>query len=249
MVASDCSGVRLNAIVSLHDVMPETFAKAQAWVQRLCVLPPERVALLVVPGRRWSTRDITTLRRWQSDGFELAAHGWSHHLCHPTRGLHTLHRILLSRTAGEHLGQQRGALIGLLGRSHAWFEENGLQPPELYVPPAWAMGALRRADMNAAPFRYFETISGLIDTVTGERRRLPLLGYEADTRSRALFLSAWNLVQRAMHTANRPLRLSIHPFDDEMRLSRMLDRDLERVEAVAYRGALCAEPAPVQHAR
>ena len=225
----------LTAIVSLHDVMPETFSRAEQWVERLRGLGPKATTLLVVPGGEWSSAQARTLRIWQEEGFELVSHGWSHRLQFPTRGLASLHRYCISRNAGEHLGQTRAQLYELLVRSHAWFGRHDMAAPEMYVPPAWALGQLSRSDLAVSPFRFVETTTGILECKTGRIRRLPLLGYEADTTFRALFLTAWNRLNRSMHTDSRPLRLSIHPYDDTLRLSQELDCDLRRVRAVRYR--------------
>ena len=223
----------MKALVSLHDVMPETMDRVESILEWLGDLGIPPVTLLVVPGKPWSSGQIEGLRRLAGRGHVLAAHGW----CHRTtpRGLrHRLHAAFLSRNVAEHLALDSAGILALLSRSHAWFAANGLPPPMLYVPPAWALGAIRPDDLARAPFRVIETTFGLIrppardraDPPTGKPRfeRLPLTGYEADTAVRAAFLRRWNQSQvRKAARHGKPLRLSIHPDDPRLRLADQLE--------------------------
>ena len=71
----------LAALVSIHDVMPETRTQVTAMLARLR-LPCEAVTLLVVPGKDWQEGDLDWLRSLQNAGHPLAGHGWSHR-CQP----------------------------------------------------------------------------------------------------------------------------------------------------------------------
>jgi hypothetical protein len=139
------------------------------------------LVLLVVPGRDWKPLQVAQLAHWQRQGMELAGHGWSHRAERIGTLYHRWHARFISRQAAEHMSLPRPALRQLLTDTHRWFEHHRLAPPELYVPPAWALGALRREDLAASAFRYFETTSGLYDVVSGARKHLPLMGFEADT--------------------------------------------------------------------
>ena len=233
----------LPALFSIHDVMPETLERTGALIARMrhAGLPPP--ALLVVPGRAWNRDGVARLRAWQDEGAELVAHGWRHET--RPRGLyHRLHALLISRQVAEHLAQDQAGVRALMRRSRDWFGEQGLTPPTTYVPPAWALG-LPAGQLLDLPFSCVETLSGVY--LKRERRpgddlgrhfaqhfshdlshhRLPLLGFEADTRWRARFLRFWNAWQRrAAERRGRPLRIGIHPQDAELRLSDELDRVL-----------------------
>lgn len=235
----------MRALVSIHDVMPETLER----VGRLLALMPEPVfcgvVLLVVPGRDWQPSAVAQLMRWQRQGLELAGHGWSHRAESIRGWYHRCHSRWVSRHAAEHLSQPRDALCELLERNYRWFSHQGLHPPSLYVPPAWALGALRREDLAACPFSYIETARGLWHLPSGRRRALPLIGFEADTPARAALLRAWNRANGLWAGSARPLRLSIHPYDDELLLSDQLRHWLSRIsEPVNYRALF--EPAPAR---
>ncbi|WP_347330190.1 polysaccharide deacetylase family protein [Marinimicrobium locisalis] len=235
----------MRVLLSIHDVMPETLER----VGRLLALMPEPlsrgVVLLVVPGRDWQPKDLAQLARWQSQGLELAGHGWTHRAERIRGWYHRCHSRWVSRHAAEHLGQPRAVLRELLERNYRWFVHQGLRPPSLYVPPAWALGELTSEDLAASPFSYIETARGLWHLPSGRRRALPLVGFEADTPVRAALLQAWNRANGLWAGPNRPLRLSVHPYDDELLLSKPLRHWLARVsEPVNYRAVLAPAYAP-----
>lgn len=206
-------------VVSIHDVMPESLEEVE---NLLGLLARHRVAaatLLVVPGRNWSVRELAVLRSWQEAGWVLAGHGWRHRCGPPKTLVHRLHSRLISRDVAEHLALCRRQIVDLMRRCHQWFADNRLSSPTLYVPPAWALGAVRRRDLCGLPFRTVETLLGLFDPGADRFFPLPMAGFEADTAPRAVFLKGSNAVNRwwARRTG-RPLRVALHPFDLRYRL-------------------------------
>ena len=113
--------------------------------------------------------------------------------------------------------------------------EHGLTPGPLYVPPAWALGAVNKRRLAALPFRYYETLGGLYDARDQRFQPMPLLGFEADTTLRAWSLNLFNRGNYlAALASGRTLRVSIHPQDLQLRLGaqvlpwvRRLERPLE----------------------
>lgn len=207
--------------------MPDTLDRVEALLSMVPEPARPGTVLLVVPGRDWRVADVDRLHRWQAQGLELAGHGWQHRAPVIRGWYHWCHALVISRRAAEHLSQPREALQSLLARNYQWFIGHRLAPPSLYVPPAWALGALTRQDLAASPFDYVETTSGLRHTRTGIDRRLPLVGFEADTRWRAWLLRAWNLGNRRRAGEYRPLRIALHPGDADLYLARDLRRTLQ----------------------
>ena len=209
------------ALFSIHDVMPHTLGDVQqlldGFTDRSMPLP----ALLVVPGRDWQDHHMARLREWEAAGAELIAHGWRHET--RPRGLsHRLHAALFSRNVAEHLALDREGVLALMRDSREWFARQGLGVPTTYVPPAWALG-LPRAAFGELPYRCVETLRGVILTGRGgvTLRRLPLVGFEADTR------------------------VSIHPRDADLRLGEDLRAEMARGwRCLRYRD-LDAESPPV----
>ena len=224
------------ALVSVHDVMPETLDRVAGLLELLGRRGIAPATLLVVPGRDWDARGLARLRAWARAGHELAAHGWSHRAPRLRSARARAHARVISRHAGEHLDRGSREIRALIQRSHGFFAANGLPRPALYVPPAWALGALRPADRVGLPVRRIETLAGLLELDTGRLRPLPLVGFEADTAARAATLRAANGAQRALARATgRPLRVAIHPHDRRLRLSADLDRLLaEPLRPLAY---------------
>ncbi|EAR08735.1 polysaccharide deacetylase family protein [Reinekea blandensis] len=222
-------------LISVHDVMPQTMSQVASILHKvLNEVPPEAVLLLVVPGLDWSQEQRRQLQMWQRAGYELAGHGWLHHTRRVSTLYHRLHRWLLSRDAAEHLSLTTSELKALVQANADWFPAHGLKPPKVYVPPAWAPGCLNLDDLSAAGFDCLETTAGLINLPTGKRRVLPLVGFEADTRARAMFLNVWNRLNAVMARPNRPVRLSIHPFDTEYLLADQLNVLIAESQAMRW---------------
>lgn len=219
------------AILSLHDVMPETLPEVEevlAYARREG-LPP--MTLLIVPGRAWSTPHLDRLREWAGNGHELAAHGWRHEVTVRKTLYHRLHGALLSRNVAEHLSLDSREIFELMHRSHQWFVEKKLPLPSLYVPPAWALGHLEPDHLKHLPFEKIEVLRGFLFPASGRLLRLPMVGFEADTPGRALAVRAWNAFQRLQHhLSSRPLRIGLHPYD----LNLNLERDLRNLLAFPF---------------
>lgn len=213
-------------LVSVHDVMPETLVPVEQ-VVRLVERTGHMATLLVVPGREWSATALDTLRRMQASGHRLAGHGWSHRV-EAIHGLkHRLHGRLLSRNAAEHLALPPERIIERIHRCYVWFPEHGFEPPDLYVPPAWALG-LKRTQLAGLPFGRIETLLGFHDLASGRFETVPLVGFEADTATRALALAIQNRLQLRLGRARRLLRVAIHPRDLQLRLARHVEPILRR---------------------
>jgi len=207
-------------LVSVHDVMPETLDRVLALVTRLAHVRPAPLTLLVVPGRAWGGPELRALARLERAGHELAGHGWAHCSPAPRSLYHRLHAAFLSRRAAEHLALDVEAVVELMARCHRWFRQAGLGSPHLYVPPAWAMGAVPRARLAALPFRHYEGLGGVYDARRNRLRRLPLAGYQADSPGRVHGLRAWNALNIAWARASgQPLRVAVHPDDLDLPLA------------------------------
>jgi hypothetical protein len=219
----------MQALLTLHDVMPHTLSRVSALIQRLPASALPRLTLLVVPGLAWESDQLVQLRQWQRQGLTLAGHGWLHQCRRIVTTYHHLHSRFVSRQAAEHLSCSRQELLDLVQDCHQWFPQHGFSGPDYYVPPAWARGALTRADLRTLPFRYFEDTSGIYDSATNRYARLPLAGFEADKSWRRYSLLAWNALNSRLCSPQHPLRISIHPFDSDLLLARDMWQMLEQV--------------------
>lgn len=213
--------------------MPETFDRVNAILAEMPREARHHLVLLVVPGRNWPKEQIDCLREWQSGGLILAAHGWGHQAKKIQGWYHRCHSLLVSRDVAEHLSLSPEEISTLLQRSFDWFGQHDLKSPDLYVPPAWAMGRIDKALLRASPFRYFETTWGMYDSHHHQFKWLPLLGYEADSSFRKYSLRGWNFCNRVV-AGKRPPRVSLHPFDLEYRLARDVGIILSQVHGLDY---------------
>ncbi len=213
--------------LSIHDVMPTTLARVGSLIAlcKACGWPPP--VLLVVPGADWDVGGIATLRQWQADGHELAGHGWHHRIERYGGAWHRLHGALISRDVAEHLALDAEGILSLMRRCHAWFEAQGLVPGELYVPPAWALGALPRARLNEQPFGSVETLQGIYTVASGRWHHRALLGYEAGNRFQYRALQISNALNR-LRAPQAGLRIGLHPQDAQLPLAGAMRRDLRR---------------------
>lgn len=218
------------AIVSVHDVMPSTLSRVKRILEVLKKAGVPPATLLVVPGRGWSDDGIEALREFASAGHPLAGHGWAHKATSKNRTLyHRLHALLISRNEAEHLSLPPDALADLVQRCHAWFPSVGLPTPDIYVPPAWALGSLEMKDLKGLPFRWYEVLRGYLDVRNDESRWLPLVGFEADTTFRQVSLRFWNHLNAAVARSGvGPLRISIHPDDLDLLLKNDIPKLLGR---------------------
>ena len=231
-------------LVSIHDVMPNTMSRVQMLIDAAASSGVQNLTLLVVPGLSWTPHDLETLRRWQDKGLALAGHGWVHNCASPKSWYHRLHSLLLSRNVAEHLSCQNvRERIALVQRCGEWFEGHRLGMPHLYVPPAWALG-IPQDEFAQLPFCLVETLTGVADCRTGTVHRLPLLGFEADTKFRRLFVAGFNRANAVVAGWGRqPVRVSIHPYDLELLLADDLRRCLRRCgEGSRYDRFLDREP-------
>lgn len=224
------------ALFSIHDVMPSTIGDVGALIEMCRQHGIEKMTLLIVPGCPWQSTDLRQLRIWASMGCDLAGHGWEHR-CRSVRGWkHRIHSLLLSRDVAEHLSLRESCIVSLINDCAEWFESNGFHCPDLYVPPAWALGLVSRSKLPDLPFSMIETLSGVRLVEDSSQHRLPLLGFEADTWLREWSLRSFNRAnQLAACMRDKPIRVAIHPRDHHIRLRQDLERTLERRwTAVSY---------------
>lgn len=211
--------------LSVHDVTPQTMAGVRRLLDQLSSIEPGKIQLLVVPGLNWNASELDQLQQWQQAGFEFSGHG-RFHRCERIHGFnHRMHSWLISRNVAEHLALDTAGIESMIVDCHAWFGDHDLKPPKWYVPPAWAMGKISRPQLAKLPFRYYEFQTGVLDSAAERFYRCPLVGFEGDTQIRATFLRMFNLTNRLIAKCfRRPLRISIHPNDLDLKLKSSMLR-------------------------
>ena len=235
------------ALVSVHDVTPETLPRVEEIVCFLRAGSVSTLTLLVVPGSSWSPGQVRRLRSWQDGGIELAAHGWLHR-ARRIHGLrHRLHARAISRGEAEHLALSEPEIDEVVRRSHGWFARVGLRSPSLYVPPAWAPGRLPTGRRRALPFSYYETLHGVYDARRHEGRWMPLTGYMADTRLRTVLLKNVNAL--LLRLSWPVVRIALHPEDLRLPLREDLVRHLGRFQQFSTYTELMRRTPPKTPAR
>ena len=215
--------------LSIHDVMPETLLEVRLLLEQIeRLFPGCVVTLLVVPGRDWKKADLDQLQCWAADGHKLAGHGWRHRTESITTHYHRLHSFWISADVAEHLSASSGQIQKLLEKCFSWFAKHQLPNPDLYVPPAWALGRIPRHALGEYGFRWYELTSGYYDASTDRFCRVPLLGYEARHLRQKELLKLSNSINRLWAKCCGQLRIGLHPYDRFMFLRHDLHNDLER---------------------
>lgn len=223
---------RTKSLISIHDVMPHNLSKIDYCLSQLKRNHIEHCYLLVVPGLMWDECSITKLRYYVAQGHTLVAHGWIHKTLNICTTLHRFHSLLISKDVAEHLCWSKFEAISNMRRSRSWFAENRLPVPDLYVPPAWALGRLGMEDLVQTGFRYVETTTGVFDLCTQKRYLLPLVGYEGFSVFSLIALRVSNACNRGLNNLfrARALRVATHPDDFDLGLSKSLHKILTRVK-------------------
>lgn len=209
---------------SVHDVSAANIERATHLVERLEQAGIKPLTILVVPEGDWPPEAIDRLRDWAAEGHLLAAHGWSHRALDRPDLWHRFHSAVLSRDAAEHLSRSRTEVASIVERSAAWFAAHGLPSPTFYVPPAWAVGRLPVRAYWKFGFDAVETLTGITATRTGKHRLLPLAGFEADTRFRQVSVRCLDWLNLCIaRVSGRPIRIAVHPTDEDLLLRSDLD--------------------------
>lgn len=222
------------AHISIHDVAPHTLEPVGRLLATLQDEGVGRVMLLVIPGGAWSEQDLDILRAWVTQGHVLAGHGWEHEATQIDTFYHKVHSRILSRNVAEHLSKTEEELVDLMQRNFEWFSLHDLPSPTHYVPPAWALGSLPRDRLRELPFRTVEVLRGVIEVKSGKLIPMPLLGYEADTWVRAVFLRGFNALNSLLcRFSGWCSRISLHPHDATYRLNHRIFMDCRAFELEA----------------
>ena len=228
------------AIVSIHDVMPSTMDQTAELIELCANRGVNQTTLLVVPGLEWSPPMLDQLRDWQNSGHEIAAHGWIHQCGKISSWYHRGHSLVLSRRAAEHLSLAETSIFELMTRAAQWFDDNFSAIPQLYVPPAWAMGSISLDRIWKTPFRMIETLTSILDVKQRQTLRLPLLGFEADTIIRQCLLQTSNKLNLALaKRIGSTIRIAIHPYDHQLRLAKQLKGCLRQVNKTMHYSEAC----------
>lgn len=215
---------------SIHDVAPDTIGLARQILSDLARSNIKSVTLLVIPdARSWTAQSLAVLKSLEDEGYVLAAHGWTHNNKPPRSIYHKVYSALFSRNAAEHLDKNSAEILEIMRRSRGWFEASGLCSPSLYVPPAWALGAVSLEMAAATGFAFVETLTGIYETSTHTFHRLPLVGFQAFTTFQAVVLRVSNTINEAIADATGvPLRVAVHPYDLSLLSSGELEAMVER---------------------
>ena len=214
--------------VSIHDVKPNNLKKIEVIISLLHKHNIHKITILVVPGLNWKKKHIEQLYNWQNYGIKLAAHGWQHKASLKKTFYHKIHSVIMSGECAEHLSKNEDEIINIVKNSYNWFNKNNLNIPKLYVPPAWAIGNIRKQSIANLPFKTIECTTGVIKNK--KYYFVPLIGFEARNLYKAFFLKIFNKFNYILALFWGKVRLGIHPDDFELYLNKDINIYLKKVK-------------------
>ena len=181
---------------------------------------------MVIPGLDWKFHQIKKLKLWQNSGIEIAAHGWKHEAQEKKSLYHKIHGFIMSANCAEHLSKNKQEIIELVNESYNWFIDNGLKKPTLYVPPAWALGKVKKEELYQFNFTHFECTTGMFHKQ--KYSFLPLLGFEENILLGALLRRFFNSLNFILARFTGVIRIAIHPNDFNLYLKKDLEKYLTK---------------------
>ena len=209
-------------LTSIHDVGPRFEAEVDQLRDRLArQLPPERIALLVVPDH-WGGAPLKAgspfalrLRLWSDAGAEVFLHGWFHQD-------RSAHASKLARAKARHLTAGEGEFLGLpyalacarMRAGTALLEDIVGRRIAGFIAPAWLYGAPARRALTDCSFALAEDHWRVWNPQSGRvLSRSPVLTWASRSPARiASSLLAGRLLPpllRKFPTA----RIGVHPGD------------------------------------
>ncbi len=216
----------MKAYISIHDVSPSNLNNIENIIFRLSDrFNINKISILVIPGLNWNNKQINKLKTLQKKGVQIVAHGWLHKTKNIKTLYHKLHSLIISDRCAEHLSQSRQDINIIISNSYNWFIENGFQKPTLYVPPAWALGKIKRDDLKNLQFTYYECTTGLIHN--NKYHFLPLIGFEEKFWCKSLLRRFFNSFNFILASFTGIIRIAIHPNDFNLYLKNDLEKYLK----------------------
>ena len=219
----------MKAYISIHDVGPESLNQVENIISRLSSkFDMNKLSILVIPGLNWEKKHINKIKSWQNNGIKIAAHGWLHKSKKIKTIYHKFHSIIISAKCAEHLSINRQDINNIVSNSYNWFIENDFQSPYLYVPPAWALGKIKRTDLNKLNFTHFECTTGFIHN--NKYHFLPLIGFEEKFLWKSLLRRFFNSFNFMLASFTGVVRIAIHPNDFNLYLKKDIEKYLNKCD-------------------
>lgn len=206
--------------VSLHDVAPATWPDCRRLLKALDAVAPVPVTLLIVPDyHRRGVINLDTafcrdIEQRLARGDEIALHGYCHLDEGPRpRGVwQRLRRGVYTAGEGEFAALSVAEACARLEQGLGLLQGLGW-PVAGFVPPAWLMSAGAWEAVQALPFSYTSTQSGVYRLPVRTFLPSQCLVYSVRSALRRRMFQRWNesLVKK-LHD-NNLLRLGLHPVE------------------------------------
>ena len=215
----------MKSYISIHDASPQNLSNIEKNIFTLKnKFQISKICLLVIPGLDWNQKQINKLKLWQKNGIQIAAHGWKHTAQSKKTLYHKIHSVIISNNCAEHLSKNKQEILTIINDSYNWFISNGFQKPILYVPPAWALGKIKKDDVNRTKFTHFECTTGILHKQ--KYYFLPLLGFEEKTYLGSKIRQFFNYLNFFFAYFIGVIRIAIHPNDFNLQLKDDIEKYL-----------------------
>jgi hypothetical protein len=232
-------------VVSIHDVSPLTRATVSAMLGDLAAAGVSRTSLLVIPNHHHKApvADDPGFGAWlrAQSGHEMVLHGYYHQRPPGARGWKN--RLITEQyTAGE------GEFFDLTEDEAYSRVENGRRElrtlgadPVGFIAPAWLLGAAAEHGVRRAGFRYTTRLKTVKDLTTGRETVSQSLVWSVRAAWRRVVSLGWNAFLFRRLTANRLVRVGLHPPDWQHPAIRRQTLQLIRRATAGRRVATYAE--------
>ncbi len=217
--AGDIRGAKAALLVSIHDVSPLTLENSQRAVEVALAagVPARALTILVIPRHedRISIDEHPLTRAWLSGlaerGAQLVMHGYTHRMegrRYSPAGLFWSYGF--ARGQGELFNCSATETERRLACGRDILERAGLSVAATgFVPPAWLLSRQARSVVDAAGFRFHETLRGIVADGRLFARRL--IGWGSLNAVESSVTCWWAAIQR--RRAPVDTRFAIHPAD------------------------------------
>lgn len=207
-------------VVSFHDLVPETRASCEQFLEDAAARGVRRTVLLVVPEPAGGTpmnadlSFIAWLREKTKEGHELCLHGLRHRDPHPSAGGLVARWIanVYTQREGEFLHADRETSAANIERGLAAFRAACL-PVSGFVPPAWLIGEEGRIAAAEAGLRYVTGLRSIRLLKEGKTLYAPTIVLSCRNAARRAMSRAWSRLWFAVNGSADCLRIAVHPAD------------------------------------
>jgi len=233
-------------LLSLHDFHPgsrELIAEQLEFCLKRC---PGHASILVIPeyhhgpGVEACAKSLRRLEKWQSDGHDLAVHGYFHDRIGLPVASWFWTRLYTNQEA-EFFRLDPAEAESRIDRAQAIWRRQGWAAKG-FVAPGWLHEPSTETILRNKGFAYTCRLTALVHLADGHQDRAWAGTYSLRSPWRQALAKRWQPLWKAVCAGRRLVRLSLHPADLETGFVReQVGSLLEELSARGYRSVSYAE--------